>query len=512
MSEAKTPWFEVDKDGLRKQAKERGPAHVLLELIANSLDERQSGMTEIHIMAQPVEGKPLVKVTVEDNSPRGYGSNLHHAYTLFAPSYKRSNAEQSGQFNFGCKLWLSLCREARVSTVSGTVEFDAEGHRSVNSRRKRHAGTVVEGVMEMTREEFSELQILVKRLILPGDVEVTFNGTLLTSRTPVKSFTAKLTTKIAGVDGVMQSVQRETTVDLYEPVEGTRAMLYELAVPVVETDIRWDVQIGQKVPLNKDRDNVTPAYLREVKRIVAERMSEMIDRDDAAGWCNDVLGDAKASAGACEAIIRGRFGDNAAIYDPSDPEANINWQTQRGGELVRGGHLTGEQWANVRRYGLLKPTGQLAPSPKPYSDDPDAPPATFYDVSELTPGMIAVRSRAYQLAGAIGVNKLQVLFAKDMAQSVLACYRRLGSSTGEIQFNVPSLGEDWFADANAVAADELIIHELAHHFVSSHTHPEQGPQGKPWRFHDACCHVAARSLDLTRSSHGEDLCQGGGPC
>ena len=512
MSESKTPWFEVDKDGLQKQARERGPAHVFLEVIANSLDERESGVTKIRITAQPVESKPLVKVTVEDNSPRGYGRYLNHAYTLFAASYKRANAEQSGQFNIGCKLWLSLCREARVSTVSGTVEFDAEGYRSVHPRRKRQVGTVVEGVMEMTREEFSELQLLVDRLIFPGDVDVAFNGTPLTSRSPVKSFTAKLTTKIVGGDGVMQSVQRETAVDLYKPVEGTRAMLYELAVPVVETDIRWDIRIGQKVPLNRDRDNVTPAYLREVKRVVAEQMIKELTPDDMAGWCNDVLADKKSSADLCDAIVRGRFGDKAAIYDPSDPEANINWQTQHGGKLISGGHLTGEQWENVRRHRLLKPAGQLAPSPKAYSDDPDATPATFYDESELTSGMIAVRSRAYQLAGAIGVRKLEVRFSKNMNPLVFACYRRQSFTDGRLDFNVPRLGEDWFAGGNAVAVDALIIHELAHHFVSSHTHPELGPEGSAWRFYDACCHVAAMILDVTRSSHGEEPRQIVGPC
>lgn len=488
-------WLGVDRAGLRRQAKERGPANVFVELISNSLDERVSGVTQIHVRAEPVEGKPLVAVQVEDNSPRGYGDYLHHAYTLFADSYKRTNVEQSGQFNFGCKLWLSLCERARISTVSGTIEFHANEDRSDHPRQKRAVGTIVEGQMMMTRQEFHDLENLVQQLIVPEDVTVTFNGTPLTSRTPLTTFQATLPTKREDPNGVMRTLHRETTVMLYEPVEGRKPMLYEFAVPVVETDIRWDVQVCQKVPLSISRDNVTPAYIRDIKRVVAEHMNEVITRDDAAGWCNDVLADAKSSRQACEAIIRNRFGENAATFDPSDQEANVRWQTEHGGTLVTGSSLSKEQWANVRRFTLLKPTGLLTPSPKPYSDDPDAPPATFYTESEMTDGMVAVRERACTIADAIGVVNLTVRFAKDMNQSVLACYRSLGKSAGEIQFNVRRLGEEWFAHENAIAIDEIVIHELAHHFVSSHTHPEPSAVLPGGRFYDACCHVAAKALN-----------------
>lgn len=221
----RTCWFEVDKDGLCDQARERGPAHAFVELISNSLDERESGVTEIRVTARPVSGKPLADVSVEDNSPRGYGSYLHHAYTLFASSYKRRNAEQSGQFNSGCKQWLSLCRSAQITTVTGTVEFDEQGNRSVYSRRKRALGTLVEGLMEMRHDDFLKLDRLVRRLIIPPDVVVHFNGQALPTRVPLRSFKARLTTKIAGTDGVMRSQQRETVVTSMSPstVRGPRS-------------------------------------------------------------------------------------------------------------------------------------------------------------------------------------------------------------------------------------------------------------------------------------------------
>jgi len=50
------------------------------------------------------------------------------------------------------------------------------------------------------------------------------------------------------------------------------AHLYELGIPVVETDIRWHISVGQKIPLNTSRDNVTPAYFRMISTAVAEAM------------------------------------------------------------------------------------------------------------------------------------------------------------------------------------------------------------------------------------------------
>lgn len=497
-----TTWFEVDKDGMRDQARERGPAHAFVELISNSLDERESGVTEITVTARPLPGRPLAEVSVEDNSPRGYGSYLHHAYTLFAASYKRGNAEQSGRFNFGCKQWLSLCRHARISTVTGTVEFDEAGQRTVRPRLRRPVGTLVEGVMDMTREEFSELETLVGRLIVPADVTVTFNGRALPSRTPLESFRARLSTMVAGDDGVMRSKQRETVVDLYEPLEGETPAIYELAVPVVETDIRWVVRVGQKVPLNRDRDNVTPAFLRELKRAVADRMAGQIGQDDAAGWCNDVLADEKASPQACNAIVRGRFGDKAAIFDPTDQEANVNWQTEHDGTLVHGRNLTKDQWANVKRHGLLDPAGVLAPSAKPYTFGLEGTPPEYLEEADLTPGMIRVREHASEVASAIGVRYLDVRFALSMNTGVVACYRRLGPSSGELHFNMLVLGEDWFAKGVTAAVDELVIHELAHHFVGSHTHPEPSERIPGGHFYDACCHVAAKAMDMLRRKAG----------
>ncbi len=70
-----------------------------------------------------VPGQGFADLTVEDDAPEGF-TDLTHAYTLFAPSTKRANPEQRGQFNLGEKLVLAVCEQASICTTKGTVVFD----------------------------------------------------------------------------------------------------------------------------------------------------------------------------------------------------------------------------------------------------------------------------------------------------------------------------------------------------------------------------------------------------
>src|SRR5437763_5204885 len=103
MTSMTTQWFDVDKVGLGKQAEQHGKGRLVGELVQNALDE--PGLTQIAVTLALVPGRPLAELAVEDDSPEGF-RDLAHAYTLFAESYKRSNPEQRGRYNFGEKLVL----------------------------------------------------------------------------------------------------------------------------------------------------------------------------------------------------------------------------------------------------------------------------------------------------------------------------------------------------------------------------------------------------------------------
>jgi hypothetical protein len=194
-------WFSVDKAGLGRQAEEQGKGHLVGELIQNALDE--PGVTQIDVTLTVVPGQPLADLTVEDDSPEGF-HDLTHAYTLFAPSLKRDNPEQCGQFNIGEKLALAVCESASISTTKGTVLFDSSEGRIDKPRQKRERGSVFQGRLKITRQEYAQVCDYLRSLLLPETVTVTFNGDRLLPRTPLRTFTVSLETQIADEKGVMR--------------------------------------------------------------------------------------------------------------------------------------------------------------------------------------------------------------------------------------------------------------------------------------------------------------------
>src|SRR5215831_17998177 len=246
-----TQWFDVCRAGLGKQAEEHGKGRLIGELVQNALDEQ--GVTQIAVSLALVPGRPLADFTVEDDAPEGF-RDLSHAYTLFAESYKRGNPEQRGQYNFGEKLVLAVCESASISTTKGTVLFTDEG-RIEKPRQKRERGSVFQGRIKMTREEYPQVCDYMRSLLLPENVVVTFNGDRLLPRKPLRTFEASLETLAADDQGVMRPRVRKTQVGVFEALPGEVPSLYELGLPVVETGDRWHISVQQKVPLNRDRDN-----------------------------------------------------------------------------------------------------------------------------------------------------------------------------------------------------------------------------------------------------------------
>ena len=115
---ASQQWFAVDKQGLADLVSSKGKVFILHELLQNAWD--CPAVKQVDVDMVPVEGKPMINLTVTDDDPDGF-KDLTHAYTLFAPSEKKSAPERRGRFNLGEKLVLSLCTSATISSTTGTV-------------------------------------------------------------------------------------------------------------------------------------------------------------------------------------------------------------------------------------------------------------------------------------------------------------------------------------------------------------------------------------------------------
>lgn len=346
-------WFDVDKSGLAAILERRGKAFALAELIANAWD---SGTDRVEVSLSPIPGQPYAALSVEDFG-EGF-ADLSHAFTMFARSSRADKPTLRGRFNLGEKLVLAVCRRAEIVTTSGTLVFDGESRRS--GRVNRPVGTLFTAEIRMTREEYDEACEATQRLIPP--VRTTFNGSEIGRPDSVARFTVKLPTEIADADGQLRRSVRQTEVEVYE-TDGPGDLL-EMGVPVVETDNGYRVNVLQKVPLNMDRDNVTPAFLRAIQVSLLNHVHDRLTPEAASStWVQEAAGDERATKEAVQTTVVKRFGERAVIATPGDPIANATAEAA-GFTVIPGGALSGNAWDNVRKHSLLMPSSKVFPSPK----------------------------------------------------------------------------------------------------------------------------------------------------
>jgi len=462
-------WFEVDKEGLGRLLERKGKAFALFELIQNAWDEKT---TRVDVRLERVMRSPFATLSVEDDNPAGF-SNLAHAFTLFADSAKKGDAEKRGRFNLGEKLVLAMCSEARIASTTGTIIFGPGGR--TRSRAKRESGSLFVGTLRMTEEEIAECAESIQQLIPPAGIVTRFNGEEIAARTPVATFDLTLPTEIADAGGVLRRTQRKTQCRVFEPIGDEVPMLYELGIPVVATADRWHIDIGQKVPLNFDRDNVPPAYLSKVRAAVVEQMADQLTGEDAnSTWVRDAIQTHghNMDTATVNQLVSLRFGDKRVAFDPSDPEAN-NLAVSKGYTLIHGAQLSKPEWEAVRRTGAVLPAGQVTPSPKPYSEG--GPPVKVIPQERWTPQMLAVAEYAQRLA--------IVVLGCDIAVRVVHTTNNFSAAYGDrtLDFNLLRLGKAWFAGQRR-KIDELLIHEFAHEYAGNHLSAE---------YHDALCRVGA---------------------
>ena len=90
-------------------------------------------------------------------------------------------------------------------------------------------------------------------------------------RPPVVSIDCTLPTVNVDSDGNLRPTKRKTFLDVVEVQEGETPTIYELGIPVVPHDGKYHLNVAQKVLLNKDRDNVSPSYLRLLRGAHAQQ-------------------------------------------------------------------------------------------------------------------------------------------------------------------------------------------------------------------------------------------------
>jgi hypothetical protein len=468
-------WFEVDKEGLAKLLARRGKGFVVTELVQNSWD---TNAKKVEVTLEPVEGRPLAQLTVVDDDPEGF-ADLTHAFTLFAESVKKGDPEKRGRFNLGEKLVLAICEEAQISTTKGTIKFDRQGRHS--GRTHREKGSEFQALIRLTRSELAEVDKAVGMLIPPDGILTTYKGQAIPERHEILKFQMTLPIEIADVEGAIRRSARSTTVSVHEVKPDEKAHIYEMGIPIVETGDRWHYVIGQKVPLNADRDNVTPAYLQAVRTEVLNRIHDLITKEDAtSSWVRDASADEMASKDAVEKVVTLRFGEKRVIADPSDPEGTKIAMSE-GYTVIPPGALSGGEWANVKRHEVARPAGQVTPSPKPYSEN--GKPLNLIIEAAWTDGMRRIAGYVRAVARELLGHDIMVRIANEFNWPFGATY-----GGADLTLNLARLGRTWFdRSCRDAEVNELLIHEFGHEHAIDHLSSE---------YHRAVCLLGAKLMVL----------------
>jgi hypothetical protein len=263
-------------------------------------------------------------------------------------------------------------------------------------------------------------------------------------------------------------------------------MLYELGVPVVETGDKWHIDIQQKVPLNMDRDNVPPAFLREVRTFVVNHLHEKLTADDAnQPWVREATSDKSCAPDATETVMTLRFGKDRVSYDPSDPEAN-SLAVSKGFTVVHGSMMNATEWANAKSASSILPAGQVTPSPKPYSEGGD--PLKVVTEDKWTPGIANVVAYSKALGKALLGRTISVTIASDITWPFSATY-----GNGSLTFNLGRLGHEFFNYGPTLPLNRLLIHEFGHETESNHLDE---------KYHEALCSLGASLAGLALTKPG----------
>jgi hypothetical protein len=467
-------WIEIDKVGLQRTLERKGKAWMVFELVQNAFDT-DATRVDVTLTTPNKHGKS--KLTCTDDSRDGY-RDLSEAHTLFGSSAKKQDPTLRGRFNAGEKFVIVMCDSAKVTSTTGQVAFLPNGKRKHTDEIATDKGTIFEGVLDMTEEEWIEVGRQVQLLLPP--FFTTYNGAELPQRKPFKVFEETLPTEIANDRGVLTPRKRRAEVRIYEPLEGETPMIYERGIPVVEMDGKYHVSVEQKIPLNTERDNVTAGYLRNLHAIVLEQTVDYITPEDAVKpWARIAVETGKLTPVAAKKIAAVRFGEKAVLFDHSDPGSNKE-ATSKGASVIPRGAISSEERKIFQQTGALQKAGEV-PEYKTNHDLKEPENTTNPDNYNGDEKRFV---HLVETVSPILINhNVTVKIVNDCSFNAEACTRWRKDSF-ELELNLAFHDiHDWTSNY------EVIIHELAHHKVQSNDHLCR-------EFYDTVTNVGAKLAQL----------------
>lgn len=475
----KNSWFEIDKKGLQQIQNDKNKFFIIKELVSNSFDEDINKC----VLTLDFDKDKELFVNVLDDSKDGF-KDLKDSYTMFAPSYKKGIVTKRGRFNVGEKFALSMFRTACITSTTGRVTFLEDGTRK-KTYTKIDKGTLFMGKLpKINKSQYEDLINQSQNIIPPKDVEFLVNGKVIDRLPTYKSFIEELPSITKDDEGNLVKTKRKTEIELFKTDEH---FIYEMGIPVVSTDIGFSINVNQKIPLSKDRDNVSPSYLKKLKTyILNHTSSDLSEEETKSSWVQEAL--ENADTHAVKDVIDVRYGDDAVVFDVTDHEANKKAFADDK-NVITGGSFNSQVWDNIRKTrddyeDFAKPSGSIGKYASPNMSG--TRPAELLDKSKITKEMKQVISLAKKLHKKLFNQELNVEIFNEKGlggNRLLATYCK-GYSGSDLSFYYKTLGKDWFnLQNNKVKIMELIIHEFGHFYSGDHLSE---------RYYDGLCEIGAK--------------------
>lgn len=455
------PVLEVSTKGLAKLLSQDGLTWIAKELIQNAWDQE---ITRCQITIEST-GHGRGQIIVEDDDPNGF-ADLSHAYTLFAESRKKGDVLKRGRFNMGEKQLIAYCVETNgevlIQSTTGGYRFTKDGRS--RTRMKRDRGSYVRASFRASKVALDQMIEDVKRFIIPQGFVTVLNGQELQAREIASSTELQLPTVTEDENGDLKRTARKTQVTLYRTEEGETAMIHEMGIPVVANPTPFHVDVGQKIPLNMQRDNVTPAYMQKVITAVGNlAVADLSDEEVSQAWVSQAI--ETMDSDKVGEVITKRYGDKVVYHNPFEPESSAA-AVASGYAVIYGSSFSKDAHSAIKSTGLTKSATQLFPSAGvSFSGDANAKLVNIPE-EKWTPQMRVIAEYVSELHfELVGVRGSVDWFNDPRGYS--ACY---GSNT--VNFNKRRLGGGWIEATKTPAGFEklldLTIHEFAHHYADSH--------------------------------------------
>jgi len=262
-------WFEPDQKTWKERCQREPAAQIIKAVIQNMLDGR--GLSSLDVELQYSAG--VTRIVLEDDALGGV-ADVDKPWTLFV-SGREDDTSYRGRLGRCLKTFVALMDEVVIQTRGTTIRIDnrREEPRRVQEPNSKGRGTRIEAIgSSWEHRDVSRAQELIQAIQLPEHMELYLNGKLVENSQPAEGMSLKLATVIFDEEGREWPSVRDTDV-LVRKARDT-GILYEMGVPVDDLKIGYDVDVQQRVPMDK-RYRVKEPYTRNLTTQVLGGLIEL---------------------------------------------------------------------------------------------------------------------------------------------------------------------------------------------------------------------------------------------